>query len=131
MSWVDPMQWPRKSETAHISGKMITQYPHYLYTDQIPAASEQDANGNWNFQTPAAVLLSRCREETEPRAREIQASDGKFYTYSSVVQLPKGTAPVAEGTEIYVKDFPDSTRKRICGKVLKFDSSQLHCRIWV
>lgn len=110
---------------------MITQYPHYLYTDQIPAASTQDANGNWTSQEPAAILLSRCREETEPRAREIQASDGKFYAYSSLVQLPKGTAPVAEGTEIYVKDLPESTRERIRGKVLKFDSGQLHCRIWV
>ena len=110
---------------------MITQYPHYLYTDQIPAASTQDANGNWNSQTPAAVLLSRCREETDPRAREIQASDGKFYAYSSVIHLPKGTPAIKEGTEIYVTDSTTVMRERIRGKILKFDSGQLHCRIWV
>jgi hypothetical protein len=102
-----------------------------MYTDILPQTSQQDGDGNWNTQTSAATLLSRCREETEPRAREIQASDGKFYAYSSVIYLPKGTAPVAEGTEVYVKDTPADTRERIRGKVLKFDSGQLHCRIWI
>lgn len=110
---------------------MITQYPHYLYTDTLPTTSTQDANGNWIPGTVVATLLSRCREETDPSAREIQAADGKFYAYSSVIHLPKGTAVITEGTEIYVKDSAAATRERIRGQVLKFDSGQLHCRIWV
>ena len=125
------MLWPRKSETAHISGKMITQYPHYLYTDTLSTTSTQDANGNWIPGTPVVTLLSRCREEAEPRAREIQAADGKFYAYSSIIQLPKGTPVIAEGIEVYVKTLSTDTRVRIRGQVLKFDIGQLHSRIWV
>lgn len=109
----------------------MKQYPHLLYTKAVATDSTQDGDGNYNEQTPADTLISECREETDGRGREIQGPDGEHHVYSSIIYLPKGAPVVSEGTTVFVKNSATDTTYRIQGPVLKFDTGQLHSRIWV
>ena len=113
----------------------VKQYPHYLFVI-IGGEATRDDDGNWvGGGEPEARLVSVCREETNGRGNEIRAGDGKFYRFSSLVQMPvkgtEGTFGITEGSTVFVADFSDGTRERVKGKVLKFDKGQLHCRLWV
>ena len=110
---------------------MVRQYPHYLFAILSGGDSVQDEDGNWSDAIPENALVSKCREETDGRGTEIQAADGTFHKFTSLVQLPKGTQRVEAGTQVFVADNPDGTGVRITGTVLKFDAGQLHSRLWV
>ena len=75
------------------------QYPQYLYALQHNGESVQLPNGSW--ETPAAVweLKATCREETNGKGSTIQTADGKTRVFASLIQLPKGTAKIPEGTQ--------------------------------
>ena len=74
-------------------------------------------------------------------------TNGKFVTFASLIQIPKGVQRIPEGMEIAVADEPLEPSQllnqetmeeakisgiiRISGVCLKFDKGRLHCRLWV
>lgn len=117
------------------------QYPHYLYRYEVGEAT-QDENGSWQTASESWVFHCVCREETNGKGTQIQATNGQFITFASLVQLPKGTQRVPEGTLIAVAEMPLEPSQlleeakaagviRVSGDCLKFDNGRLHCRIWV
>ena len=109
----------------------MKQYPHLLYGSSLATDSTRDTSGNYVAQTATNPLISACREETDGRGQEIQGADGKFYKYSSVIYLPLTCADVEFGRPVYVRDSSTAVADRVKGTVLKFNRSQMHCRIWV
>lgn len=122
------------------------QYPHFLYVRQSDAEAVQDANGSWQTTSATWKLWATCREETNGKGTQIQAANGRFITFASLIQLPAGTTRVAEGVEVAAADrelqpdeLTDETLQaakaegvvRIIGECLKFDNGRLHCRLWV
>jgi hypothetical protein len=110
---------------------MITQYPHYLFAVLAGSESMQDGDGNWSDSETTGELISICREETNGRGSEIQVAGGTFHRFTSLVQLPKDAPVVEVGTGVFVAGNPDGSAVRIAGSVLKFDSGQIHSRLWV
>lgn len=122
------------------------QYPHFLYVRQSDAEATQDANGSWQITGAAWKLWASCREETNGKGTQIQAANGRFITFASLIQLPAGTERVGLGQEVAVADreltpseqTDEALRSaeaegvvRIIGECLKFDKGRLHCRLWV
>ncbi len=122
------------------------QYPQYLYAFRNGEA-EQLANGSWKPSHEGWELVAACREETNGKGHTIQAANGQFLVFASLIQLPKGTQRVNEGTEVIVTREPvdvsellqpgyiDSAKitglavaKGVCQK---FDYGRLHCRLWI
>ena len=61
----------------------------------------------------------------------ISIAGGVFHTYSSLIQLPKGTRKISEGTKVVITNDQLGEDERIQGEVMKFDQGQLHSRLWV
>lgn len=122
------------------------QYPHFLYTRESEGEAVQDANGSWQTSGAAWKLHASCREETNGKGTQIQAANGRFITFASLIQLPAGTERVGLGQEVAVADRELTSSEqtdealrsaeaegivRIIGECLKFDKGRLHCRLWV
>lgn len=122
------------------------QYPHFLYVRTSGAEATQDANGSWHTDGAAWELHAVCREETNGKGTQIQAANGRFITFSSLIQLPAGTERVGVGQQVAAADrellpseltdealqgAQDEGVVRIIGECLKFDKGRLHCRLWV
>lgn len=123
------------------------QYPHYLYKRTTDGEAVQDANGSWQTSGGAWTYHSPCREETNGKGTQIQAANGKFVTFASLIQIPVGVERIPEGVEVAVAEEPlepsvlldqafmaeakISGIIRISGECLKFDKGRLHCRLWV
>lgn len=123
------------------------QYPQYLYVFQHDGESVQLPNGSW--ETPAATweLKAACREETNGKGSTIQTADGETRVFASLIQLPKGTAKIPEGTQVIVTreevevsqlantDFVEAAKATglvvVTGTCEKFDPGRLHCRLWI
>ena len=123
------------------------QYPQYLYALQHDGESVQLPNGSW--ETPAAAweLKAVCREETNGKGSTIQTADGETRVFASLIQLPKGTAKIPEGTQVSVTreevevsqlantDFVEAAKATglvvVTGTCEKFDLGRLHCRLWI
>lgn len=123
------------------------QYPQYLYALQHDGESVQLPNGSW--ETPAAAweLKAVCREETNGKGSTIQTADGETRVFASLIQLPKGTAKIPEGTQVIVTreevevsqlantDFVETAKATglvvVTGTCEKFDPGRLHCRLWI
>lgn len=123
------------------------QYPQYLYALQHDGESVQLPNGSW--ETPAAAweLKAVCREETNGKGSTIQTADGETRVFASLIQLPKGTAKIPEGTQVIVTreevevsqlantDFVEAAKATglvvVTGTCEKFDPGRLHCRLWI
>lgn len=123
------------------------QYPQYLYALQHDGESVQLPNGSW--ETPAAAweLKAVCREETNGKGSTIQTADGETRVFASLIQLPKGTAKIPEGTQVIVTreevevsqlantDFVEAAKATglvvVTGTCEKFDLGRLHCRLWI
>lgn len=110
---------------------MVTQYAHYLFREESTGESTQDESGFYTDEEQRRVFVSKCREETNGQGQEIQGADGTFHKYSAIVQLPKGSTPIKEGTSVIVTDDAKGVSIRITGIVLKYDKGQLHNRLWV
>lgn len=110
---------------------MIKQYPHFLFVITQEHESVQDEHGDWSEETSSLHYVSTCREETNGRGSELRLGSGKYYKYSSLIQLPKGAESVSEGATVIVANDAEGLNIRIKGTVLKFDSGQLHCRMWI
>lgn len=123
------------------------QYPQYLYALQHDGESVQLPNGSW--ETPAAAweLKAVCREETNGKGSTIQTADGETRVFASLIQLPKGTAKIPEGTQVIVTrekvdvsqlsntEFVEAAKVTglvvVTGTCEKFDLGRLHCRLWI
>ncbi len=123
------------------------QYYQYLFVRREVEAV-QLPNGSWD--TPAGAgweLVAACREETNGKGATIVTTNGETRVFGSLIQLPKGTARINEGTEVAVlREAVDPARfdeadfieaSRITGLVVatgtcqKFDLGRLHCRLWI
>lgn len=123
------------------------QYPQYLYAFNNGEDAEQKTNGSWKKTVPSWELKAACREETNGKGSTIQTANGKTLVFASLIQIPKGTARINEGTEVLVTreevepnqllepGFIDSAKisglvvaKGICEK---YDYGRLHCRLWI
>ncbi|MDR2009954.1 MAG: hypothetical protein LBQ22_05685 [Bacteroidales bacterium] len=123
------------------------QYPQYLYAFNNDEETEQLPNGSWKETIPSWELKAACREETNGKGSTIQTVNGEILVFASLIQIPKGTVRINEGTEIIVTreevnpnqllepDFIDSAK--ISGLVIakgicqKYDFGRLHCRLWI
>lgn len=123
------------------------QYQQYLYALQHDGESVQLPNGSW--ETPAAAweLKAVCREETNGKGSTIQTADGETRVFASLIQLPKGTAKIPEGTQVIVTreevevsqlantEFVEAAKATglvvVTGTCEKFDLGRLHCRLWI
>lgn len=108
----------------------LEQYPHYLFL-MIPGSSHQDENGNWVRTETETVYLGRCREETDGKGSEVQIAGGAFRRYTSLIQLPKGTKHIDDGSNVIVSNDQSGSDVRIEGTSLKCDVGQLHTRLWL
>lgn len=130
-----------------ISSVINNQYPHFLYK-RTSGEATQNANGSWVTEESAAFeLCGSCREETNGKGSKVQAANGLYREFSSLVQIPVGVSRIPEGTEIVVttqevdvedllsEDFIEQAKAegivRISGECLKFDEGRLHNRLWV
>jgi hypothetical protein len=116
---------------AQTIGKMIKQYPHYLFK-HVVTESTQNADGSWSQPTDSWVLHSECREETNGKGQMVNGPDGRAVVYSSNVFMPKSEVVIADGTEVLVSETNSELGVfRIKGRVLKFSKGQLNIRLWV
>lgn len=122
------------------------QYPQYLYALNNGEAT-QLPNGSWSDNAATWELKAACREETNGKGATIQTADGKSLVFASLIQLPKGTPRINEGTEVIVtreevavtqllnKDYiataKDSGLIVVIGTCQKYDFGRLHCRMWI
>ena len=130
-----------------ISAVINNQYPHFLYK-RTSGEAVQDANGSWvTEEEPAFTFCGSCREETNGKGSKVQAANGEYREFSSLVQIPVVVQRIPEGTEIVVtteeipadellsEDFVDRAKAegivRISGECLKYDEGRLHNRLWV
>lgn len=122
-----------KFVTVQIIGKMARakQYPHHLILIKPGGDSVQDENGDWSESTPINEFKSMCREEPNGSGEELNVGGGKYYKYSSLVQMPKGVKGIKEGDSILIANDRNGQDVRVQGIVLKFDSRELHCRMWI
>lgn len=110
---------------------MVKQYPHYLFALSSEAAT-QNADGDFvDSGEKQYIFISMCREETNGRGSKLEVGDGTFIVYTSLIQLPKGSASVVEGQTVAVFDDEARTSLRVSGECLKFDNGQLHNRLWL
>lgn len=122
------------------------QYPHFLYVRESDTEATQTANGSWQTEGAAWKFHASSREETNGKGSQIQAADGRFITFASLIQLPAETERVGVGQQIAaadrellpseltdeaLKDLQEEGVVRIIGECLKFDKGRLHCRLWV
>ncbi|NCB42915.1 MAG: hypothetical protein EOM59_09870 [Clostridia bacterium] len=122
------------------------QYPQYLYALNNGEAT-QLPNGSWSDNAATWELKAACREETNGKGATIQTADGKSLVFASLIQFPKGTPRINEGTEVIVtreevavtqllnKDYiataKDSGLIVVIGTCQKYDFGRLHCRMWI
>jgi hypothetical protein len=109
---------------------MVTQYPHYMYVVET-VETQRDAKGNYIPTTETERFVSKCREETNGKGRQIERG-GEFIVFSSLIQLPLNCETIKEGSVVQIYGMNDDIPiLRIKGKVLKFDKGQLHNRLWI
>lgn len=121
------------------------QYYQYLFVSRDSEAV-QLPNGSWGTSGVGWELVAACREETNGKGTTIVTANGETRVFASLIQLPRGTARINEGTEVAVlreavdaamitDDFIEASR--ITGLVVatgtcqKFDLGRLHCRLWI
>lgn len=123
------------------------QYPQYLYALQHDGENTQLPNGSWDDTAAVWELKAACREETNGKGATIQTADGQTRVFASLIQLPKGTPKVAEGTQVIVTreevdvsqlsntEFVEAAKATglvvVTGTCEKFDPGRLHCRLWI
>lgn len=122
------------------------QYPQYLYALKNAEAA-QLPNGSWGETSAAWELKAACREETNGKGSQIQTADGQSLVFASLIQIPKGTKRIDEGTEVIVareeievsqllnNDFTATAKASgliiAQGVCQKYDFGRLHCRLWI
>ena len=78
------------------------QYPQYLYALRHEESAQNPNTGSRKTSPAIWELKGICREETNGKGHSIQTAGGETTIFSSLVQLPKGTPRINEGTQIAV-----------------------------
>jgi hypothetical protein len=123
------------------------QYPQYLYALRTGEATQNQNTGSWESGSTVWELKDICREETNGKGHTIQATGGETLVFASLIQLPKGTPRISEGTQVAVtrtevepdellsEDFIEQGKISglivAAGKCMKYDFGRLHCRLWI
>lgn len=107
---------------------MSMQYPYRL-EKFIVNESWQDENGDFIPEQSKWEFVCKCRDEAG-NGKQIQGTDGTIYTYSSLIQCPKGVGLIDTGTKVRVKDIMNNVRV-LEAPVIYSRKDQLHTRIWV
>lgn len=104
------------------------QYPYELWQYSAGGDSVQDGDGNWIENPGTWSKVGMCRDEVNNKGAQISATDGTFYVFDFLIQLPKSTPFIHVGTEIEVR-FGSTVRAK--GTVKRYDPAQMHSRIWI
>lgn len=88
---------------------MVEQYPHWQYVRHSEPATRNPENGDFIPGSTRWTFHARCREETNGKGEEIHTADQRTYRFTALVQLPKGTPRIVEGTTVLVADRQLST----------------------
>jgi hypothetical protein len=124
------------------------QYPQYMYALENPEATQNSDNGSWEAGASQWKPKGICREETNGKGHTVRTAGGETIAFASLIQIPKGTARINEGTEIIVTrekismpenllddDFVQQSKITglivAAGKCMKYDFGRLHCRLWI
>ncbi|MCX8676270.1 hypothetical protein G8C41_03845 [Apibacter sp. B3706] len=107
---------------------MVMQYPYKLEILVI-AESIRDGNGDYQPQKTEWKHYCYCRDEAG-NGKVIKGVDGVNYLYTALIQCPKGTKQVTQGTLIRVIDGEGSVRVQEL-PVMYSRMDQLHTRLWV
>lgn len=123
------------------------QYPQYLYALIHTEASQNPDTGYWTEASSGWVLKGNCREETNGKGQVINGAGGQAIIFSSLIQMPKGTARIPEGTTVmalrneaenvatltdaWIVSGKKSGEVVAAGVCLKCDTGRLHSRIWI
>ncbi|WP_426291977.1 hypothetical protein ACN9ML_18260 [Dyadobacter endophyticus] len=87
-----------------------------------------DAEGNPIPSVEQYVDHAKCRDEANSGGNQINLVDGSAHVFESLIQLPKGTAPVEVGKSVRVME---GNVVRVKSSVKRFQKDQLHARLWV
>ena len=96
--------------------RRIEKYPHFLFTE--------DGSGT-------ATYVCKCREETYGWSPDATYQVTLFGKRSSLIQIPYGEQKIPEDTIVFVTNDEAGTDVRVKGNVLKYDTGQLHNRLWI
>jgi hypothetical protein len=107
---------------------MIKQYPYELWAQTLSEGSVQTDQGDFVASVPNWELVSVCRDEVNGGGRTVLLEDATAYVYDSLIQLPKTCPVLANGTPVRV--MQDETI-RVSGAVRRFQTDQLHSRLWL
>ncbi|MDR1416320.1 MAG: hypothetical protein LBJ57_02720 [Prevotellaceae bacterium] len=123
------------------------QYPQYLYALRTEEATQNPQTGSWEDSPAAWELMGICREETNGKGHSVTTSGGEAVIFSSLIQIPKGTPRINEGTQVAITReqvapenlLSDDFRRQgkisgaivAAGKCMKYDFGRLHCRLWI
>lgn len=124
---------------------MVTMPQYYQHLYRLTnGEAVQGANGQWTQQSASWVYVGLCREETNGKGSSVATADGQVLVFSSLVQMPTGTARIDEGTRVLITRSQHDTitetmitQGKLSGEVvatgrcMKFDSGRLHCRMWL
>lgn len=106
---------------------MVRQYPYTLELLQKTKSVFDESTASWIESTEEWVEVSKCRDETGGGGK-VTTQDGEIYSFSSIVQLPKGTDGIKSGDRIRVIQ---GGNVRFEASVVRFSKDQLHSRLWV
>ena len=108
---------------------MFRQYPYNLHKLQV---SEERFTEN-GFPTAGDslwVFVTICRNiASGGSGKKTSDEAGTNFKYNYTIVAPRYMADIAENTRIKVTDEEGNIRFE--GSVLRFERTQLHCRIWV
>jgi len=123
------------------------QYPQYLYALIHTEGVQNPDTGYYDNATNGWVLKGICREETNGKGHVINGTGGQAITFSSLIQMPKGSERIPEGTEVmvlrnqvanvatltdsWILSGKKSGEVVAGGACLKCDTGRLHSRIWI
>lgn len=107
---------------------MVTQYPYELLVYEEDEATYNEQYGKWSNESGNWESYGACRDEKSSSGSHVITVDGEVYDYSWIIFLPKGAEEVLKGSRVKVMDGNET---RLKGRVIRFSSDQLHCRIWL
>lgn len=107
---------------------MVVQYPYILEKFSQSESVYNPITGLWEQTEGQWAKVSMCRDENNSSGRVITI-DGETFTYSALIQLPKGIYNVSHGEKIRVKDVEGNVRLE--ADIRGYSFRQLHSQIWV
>ena len=106
---------------------MVIQYPYTLEKLVKTEAGYNPETGEYLSASDHWVFVSNCRDDEGSGRREV-TEDGEVYTFTTLIQLPRGTDGIKSGDKVRVTE--GCGRVRFDGSVVKFRRDQFHSRIW-